>query len=76
MLQGPMHILLQTTIMPSEDDWSIARFQLLRDHLSALRSADGSAPLFMVAPADGSAASEMITSGNPCYVCGPGAGFG
>ncbi|NJK58968.1 MAG: hypothetical protein HC918_00010 [Oscillatoriales cyanobacterium SM2_1_8] len=29
-------ILLQTTIPPTEDDWSIARFGLLRDSLAAL----------------------------------------
>jgi hypothetical protein len=30
----PIKILLQTTIVPTEDDWSIARFSLLADLLS------------------------------------------
>lgn len=32
----PIRILLQTTIAPTEDDWSIARFSMLRDHLASL----------------------------------------
>ena len=34
-------ILLQTTIPPATDDWSIARFSLLREFLAAARDADG-----------------------------------
>jgi hypothetical protein len=34
-------ILLQTTIEPTADDWSIARFSLLRELLGRLRAADG-----------------------------------
>jgi hypothetical protein len=41
MSRDPIRILLQTTILPTEDDWSIARFQLLRAHLSSLTNADG-----------------------------------
>lgn len=37
----PTRILLQTTIEPAVDDWSIARFSLLRDHLESLRDEDG-----------------------------------
>jgi len=32
----PIRILLQTTIPPTEDDWNIDRFSLLREHLSSL----------------------------------------
>ncbi len=34
-------ILLQTTIVPSEDDWSIGRFGLLAAHLANLKTAGG-----------------------------------
>jgi hypothetical protein len=37
----PIRILLQTTIPPTEDDWHIGRFSLLRDYLAGLKSADG-----------------------------------
>ena len=33
----PVRILLQTTIPKTEDDWSIHRFSLLRDHLASMR---------------------------------------
>lgn len=36
-----IQILLQTTIAPTEDDWNIGRFSLLRDHLSSLTDPDG-----------------------------------
>jgi len=52
MARQPIRILLQTTIVPTEDDWSIARFGLLRDHLAGLRGADGSAPLCAVTVRD------------------------
>ncbi|RAK52325.1 hypothetical protein [Phenylobacterium deserti] len=32
----PIRILLQTTITPTEDDWHIGRFSILRDFLSSL----------------------------------------
>lgn len=35
-MPNPIHILLQTTIPPIEDDWSIERFSLLREHLASL----------------------------------------
>jgi hypothetical protein len=42
-------ILLQTTIPPTEDDWHIGRFALLRDHLGSLRGEDGEALFDVVA---------------------------
>ena len=39
----PIRILLQTTITTTEDDWSIARFSLLRDYLAALKDEAGNA---------------------------------
>ncbi len=47
----PIRILLQTTIEPAEDDWSIARFSVLRDLLAGLRGDDG-APLYEVTARD------------------------
>ncbi|MGI8835584.1 MAG: hypothetical protein ACR2H4_02975 [Pyrinomonadaceae bacterium] len=38
----PIRILLQTTIPPTEDDWNIDRFRLLREHLTSLKHEDGS----------------------------------
>ena len=35
-----MKILLQTTIVPTEDDWHIGRFSRLRDHLASLPGVD------------------------------------
>ncbi len=35
-MSEPIRILLQTTIEPTGDDWSIARFERLRRHLSGL----------------------------------------
>lgn len=37
----PIRILLQTTIAPTEDDWNIDRFRLLREHLNSLKDEDG-----------------------------------
>lgn len=37
----PVRILLQTTIPKTEDDWSIARFSLLRDHLASIHDQSG-----------------------------------
>ena len=37
----PVRILLQTTIPQTEDDWSIARFSLLRDHLASISDQRG-----------------------------------
>jgi hypothetical protein len=47
----PIKILLQTTIPPTADDWSIARFSLLARLLREQRSADGQ-PLFEVTARD------------------------
>ena len=33
-MRAPVKILLQTTIVPTEDDWSIARFSLLETLLA------------------------------------------
>src|ERR1700761_5539350 len=47
----PAKILLQTTIPPVQDDWSIARFSRLRASLAGLRDVSG-APLFEVTARD------------------------
>jgi hypothetical protein len=47
----PIKILLQTTIAPTQDDWHIGRFTLLRDYLASLRGAHG-VPLTVVAARD------------------------
>ena len=51
MREGPIRILLQTTIPPARDDWSIARFGLLRDLLAGATDAEG-APLYAVEARD------------------------
>jgi hypothetical protein len=38
----PINILLQTTIEPTENDWHIGRFSMLREYLAALKATDGS----------------------------------
>ena len=50
-MANPIHILLQTTIPAIEDDWSIARFSLLRDHLASLKN-DHGVPLYKVTARD------------------------
>jgi hypothetical protein len=50
-------ILLQTTIVPTVDDWSIARFQRLAGYLSAQRDAAGKA-LFEVTARDRAGATD------------------
>lgn len=50
-MPSPIRILLQTTIAPAEDDWSIARFSLLRECLAGLTDANG-APLCDVTARD------------------------
>ncbi|MBA2704200.1 MAG: hypothetical protein H0U60_10145 [Blastocatellia bacterium] len=37
----PIRILLQTTIPPTEDDWNIGRFSLLREYLNSLVHDEG-----------------------------------
>ena len=46
-MANPIHILLQTTIPAIEDDWNIARFSLLRDHLASIKD-QGGAQLYRV----------------------------
>jgi hypothetical protein len=50
-VNAPINILLQTTIEPTENDWHIGRFSMLRDYLSSLKAADGS-PLFNITARD------------------------
>lgn len=50
-MNKPINILLQTTIEPTENDWHIGRFSMLRDYLASLRTTDG-APLFQVTARD------------------------
>jgi hypothetical protein len=40
-VRSPIRILLQTTIVPTEDDWHIGRFSMLRDLLASLTDGDG-----------------------------------
>lgn len=47
----PIRILLQTTIPTTADDWSIARFSLLKEYLASLPDADGN-PLCAVVARD------------------------
>lgn len=58
-MSRPIQILLQTTIPPVEDDWSIGRFSLLRRYLASLADEAG-APLFQVSARD----RESDTEGN------------
>jgi hypothetical protein len=39
----PIRILLQTTIPPEEDNWSIERFSLLKNHLASIKDEQGHA---------------------------------
>ena len=50
-MSKPINILLQTTIEPTDNDWHIGRFSMLRDFLSSLKAADGS-PQFNVTARD------------------------
>ena len=50
-MSKPVHILLQTTIPPVEDDWNIKRFSLLAEHLASLKDENG-APLYNVTTRD------------------------
>jgi hypothetical protein len=50
-MNKPINILLQTTIEPTENDWHIGRFSMLRDYLASLRTSDGD-PLFQVTARD------------------------
>src|SRR5215470_8559743 len=50
-MANPIHILLQTTIPATEDDWNINRFSLLRDHLVSIKDEQGD-PLYKVTTRD------------------------
>ena len=50
-MNKPIKILLQTTIPTTEDDWSIARFSLLRDYLASVKDEAGNY-LFQVTARD------------------------
>ncbi|HWW07284.1 hypothetical protein [Collimonas sp.] len=39
-MNNPIKILLQTTIVSTDNDWHIGRFSLLRDFLAGLSGAD------------------------------------
>jgi hypothetical protein len=47
----PTRVLLQTTILPTVDDWNIGRFSLLRELLEGARGDDGE-PLYAVTARD------------------------
>lgn len=51
MTTQPIRILLQTTLLTVEDDWSIWRFSLLKDYLDSLKDETG-APLCQVTACD------------------------
>lgn len=48
-MTNPIRILLQTTIPTTEDDWSVARFSILREQLNALKDEAGAALCEVVA---------------------------
>ena len=50
-METPVQILLQTTIPKTEDDWSIERFSLLRNHLASINAPTGH-PTFEVVMRD------------------------
>ncbi|OKH33461.1 hypothetical protein NIES2119_23070 [[Phormidium ambiguum] IAM M-71] len=50
-MSKPIKILLQTTIPTTEDDWSIARFSLLKDYLASVKDEAGN-NLFQVTARD------------------------
>jgi hypothetical protein len=61
----PIRILLQTTIPATEDDWSVERFSLLRDHLASIRD-NGGNPTFEVITRN----RETNTEGNDDVLSG------
>jgi hypothetical protein len=60
-----IRILLQTTILAADDDWSISRYSLLRDYLASLENARGE-PLFEVTARD----HEPDARGHDPLLCG------
>ena len=67
-MSNPIHILLQTTIAYTANDWHIGRFSMLHDYLSSLTNTDGR-PLFRVTARDrdrtGAADSVLSTLDRP-----------
>ena len=41
-MSKPVNVLLQTTIVPTANDWHIGRFSMLREYLASLSAPDGS----------------------------------
>src|SRR6266849_4408108 len=64
-MSKPIRILLQTTIGPTENDWSIDRFSLLLEHLSSLTDGQGRA-LYEVTSRD----REINVDGNDKVLSG------
>ena len=60
-MKQPLRILLQTTIAPTDNDWSIARFSLLDRYLSSLKDEIGN-PLCEVVARVGGASSKKLNS--------------
>lgn len=56
-MSRPIRILLQTTLSPIEDDWTISRFSLLKEHLKSLTDEAGN-PLCTVVTRDRDADAE------------------
>ena len=48
-MKKAVRVLLQTTIPKAEDDWSIQRFSLLRDHLASIKDESGNRAYEVVA---------------------------
>lgn len=56
-MTNPIRILLQTTIPAAEDNWSVERFSLLRDHLASIKDKDEN-PVYEVTARDRESNSE------------------
>jgi hypothetical protein len=65
IMTHPIRVLLQTTIVATDNDWHIGRFSLLHDFLAGLKDAAG-APLFAVTARDrvgaGAVAADPVLS--------------
>jgi hypothetical protein len=64
-MSNPVQILLQTTIPATDDDWTIDRFSLLREHLNSLKDDHGQ-PLYNVTARnredDGAGNDKVLTT--------------
>jgi hypothetical protein len=64
-MSNPVQILLQTTIPATDDDWTIDRFSLLREHLNSLKDDQGQ-PLYNVTARnredDGAGNDKVLTT--------------